>query len=236
MLALNAADQSHPASLGTTEGASALEVAAKEDPAPEGGAEDDPAPEGVKPGSSSVVSMYVHVGSPLVQSKELVVTHLSAALVGSVTLEANDPNTRILLPADGAEISASSTFNIIPVDAPSTSSAPMLPTLGLPLFLSNLQVNQLLLLTVHVSKLAFLLIFVIAKCFRFSIFPTEILWCPCPRPSFVPDAVEPSAASKADRRSEGLKPRLVSLQGTIFCYLLPSLSQILYSFLLLYQI
>jgi hypothetical protein len=41
----------------------------------------------------------------------------------------------------------------------------MLSALGLPLFLSNLQVNQLLLLTVHVSKLALLLIFVIAECF-----------------------------------------------------------------------
>ena len=41
-LALDAADQSHSAPLGTAEGASALEVDAKEDPAPEGGAEGDP--------------------------------------------------------------------------------------------------------------------------------------------------------------------------------------------------
>ena len=86
MLALNAADQSHPASLGTTEGASALEVAAKEDPAPEGGAEDDPTPKDAGPGSPSGASMDVHVGSPLVQSEEPVVTNSSVALVDPVTL------------------------------------------------------------------------------------------------------------------------------------------------------
>jgi hypothetical protein len=67
-LALDAADQSHSAPLGTTEGALALEVAAKDDPASKGGAEGDTAPEGARPGSSSATSMDVHVGSPLVQS------------------------------------------------------------------------------------------------------------------------------------------------------------------------
>jgi hypothetical protein len=107
-LTFNAADQSHPTSLGTTEGASALEVAAKE----------DPAPEGVGLGSSSAASIDVHVGSPLVQSKELMVTHLSAALVGPITLEASDPDARSSLPADGAEVPSSRAFNIIPVDTP----------------------------------------------------------------------------------------------------------------------
>jgi hypothetical protein len=68
---------------------------------------------------------------------------------------------------DGVEVSLSRAFNIVPVDVPSTSSAPMLPALGLPLFLSNLQMNQLLLLTIHVSKLALLLIF--CNCKMFSI-------------------------------------------------------------------
>jgi hypothetical protein len=85
--------------------------------------------------------MDIHVGSPLVQSEELVVTNLSAALVGLVTLEASDSYDRNLLPADGAEVSLSHAFNIVPVDVPSTSSAPMLPALGLPLFLSNLQMS-----------------------------------------------------------------------------------------------
>jgi hypothetical protein len=155
ILALNAADQSHPAPLGMAEGALALEVVAK------GGA----TPEGVGAGSSSAASMNVHVGSPLVQSEELMVTHLSAALAGLVTLEASDPDARSLPPAGEAEVSPSRAFTIVPVDIPSTSSAPILPALGLPLFLSNLQVNQLSFLIVHASKLAFLLIFfVIAGC------------------------------------------------------------------------
>jgi hypothetical protein len=45
-------------------------------------------------GSSSAASMDVHTGSPLVQSEELVVTHLSAALAGLVTLETSDPDVR----------------------------------------------------------------------------------------------------------------------------------------------
>jgi hypothetical protein len=65
-----------------------LNVAAKEDPAPEGGVEGNPAPSGVGPSSSSAASMDVHIGSPLVQPEGLMVTHLSAALVDLVTLEA----------------------------------------------------------------------------------------------------------------------------------------------------
>jgi hypothetical protein len=151
-LALDAADQSQPVPLGTTEGASTSEIPTKEDPAPEGGAEGDLAPEGASPGSSSAAPMDVHVGSPLVQSEDLVVTNLSTALVGPVTLEANDPDARNLFPPHGAEVSPSHAFNIVPVDVPSTSNASMLPALGLPLFLSNLQVSRLLLLTAHVSK------------------------------------------------------------------------------------
>jgi hypothetical protein len=118
MLALNATDQSHPAPLGTVEGASALEVATKEDPTIEGGAKGDLAPEGVGPSSSSAASMNVHAGSPLVQSEELVVTNLPAALVGPVTLEASDPDVRSPLPTDEAEVSPSRAFNIVPVGTP----------------------------------------------------------------------------------------------------------------------
>jgi hypothetical protein len=234
-LALDAADQSHPTPLSTTEGASALEVAAKEDPAPEGGVEGDPGPEGDGLGSSSAASMDVHFGSPLVQSEELVVTNLSIALVDPVTLEDSDSYDRNPLPADGAEASPSCALNIVPVDAPSTSNALMLPALGLPLFLSNLQVSRLLLLTVHVNKLVLLLIFEIAECLRFCACPTEILWRSCPQPSFVFDAVEPSTASEADRRYECLQPWLVNLQFP-FCFLLLFLSRTLCSSLLLYQL
>ena len=95
ILALNAADQSHPAPLGMAKVASSLEVATKEGPAPEGGAGGDLAPkggaggdltpEGVGAGCSSAASMDIHVGSSLVQSEELMVTHLSAALASLVT-------------------------------------------------------------------------------------------------------------------------------------------------------
>jgi hypothetical protein len=110
-------------------------------------------------GSSSAASMDVRVGSPPVQSGEPAVTCLSATLAGLVTLEANDLDARSLLPADEAGVSPSRAFDIVPADIPSTSNALFLPTLGLPLFLSNLQVNQLSLFIIYASKLALLLIF-----------------------------------------------------------------------------
>jgi hypothetical protein len=126
------------APLGTTEGASASEGVAKDDPAPEGGAEDDLAPKDVGLGSSLAASMDVHVGSPLVQSEEPVVTNISTALVSPVTLEASDPDARNPPPADGVEVSPSDALNVVPVNASSTGSASIIPALGLPLFLSNL--------------------------------------------------------------------------------------------------
>jgi hypothetical protein len=83
-------DPSHPTPMEVAEGPSALEVAAAEDPAPEGGAGShpapeggagsDPAPEGVGAFSLSTASMDVHVGSPPVRSEEAAVTHVSMAL------------------------------------------------------------------------------------------------------------------------------------------------------------
>jgi hypothetical protein len=106
-LALDVAGQSQSAPLGKTEGASASEGVtkddlapkggAKDDPAPNGGADDDPAPKDIGPVSSLAASMDVHVRSPLVQSEEAVVTNLSTALVGPVTLEASDPDAGNLL-------------------------------------------------------------------------------------------------------------------------------------------
>jgi hypothetical protein len=133
-------------------------------PAPEGGAEDDPTPKDAGPGSPSGASMDVHVGSPLVQPEEPVVTNSSVALVDPVTLEPSDPDARNPPPADGAEVSPSDTLNIVPASTPSTGSAPMLPALGLPLFLSNLQVSRPLLLIIHVGQRVLLLIFKIAEC------------------------------------------------------------------------
>jgi hypothetical protein len=66
------------------------------------------------------------------------VTHVSTTLAGQVTLEASEPDTRSLPPADGVEGTPSHALEIIHADLPSSSHAPTLPALGLPLFLSNL--------------------------------------------------------------------------------------------------
>jgi hypothetical protein len=95
-------DPSHPTPMEVAKGPSALEVAAAQDPAPEGGPGGDPAPEGVvgsypapEGGASSnpapkgvgacslsTSSMDVHIGSPPVWSEEATVTHVSTALAG----------------------------------------------------------------------------------------------------------------------------------------------------------
>jgi hypothetical protein len=153
---------SHPTLMEVAEGPSALEVAAAEDPAPEGGASSDPAPEGgvggnlgpeggtggnpapesVEACSLSTASMDVHIGSPPVRSEEVTVTRVSTAFTGQVALEVSEPDVRSLLPAGGVEVTPSCALEIVPADLPSSSHAPALPALGLPLFLSNLQVSQ----------------------------------------------------------------------------------------------
>jgi hypothetical protein len=142
-------DPSHPAPMDVAEESLALEVAAVE----------GPAPKGVGAGSPSAASMDVHVGSPPVRSEEAVVTHLSTSLAGLASLEASEPHARSLPPADGAQVPSSRAFDIVAADLPSSSNISTLPAFGLPLFLSNLQVSQLLLFTVLTGKLPFLLIF-----------------------------------------------------------------------------
>jgi hypothetical protein len=132
-LAHEDADLSHPAPMDMAEGSLALEVATTK----------DLAPEGVGAGSPSAASMDVHVGSPPVQSKEDTVTHLSMALAGLVNLETSDPDARSLPPTDEAEVPSSHTFDVVAADIPSSSNVSTLPALGLPLFLSNLQVSHL---------------------------------------------------------------------------------------------
>jgi hypothetical protein len=168
-LALDATGQSHSTPLGMTEGAAASEGAAKDDPAPEGGAEDDPAPKGGADddlahkdtglGSSLAASMNVHVGSPLVQSEEPVLTNLSTVLVGPVTLEASDPGAGKTSSVVGDVVSSSDALNIDPVGAPSTGSGSIILAMGLPLFLSNLQVSRPVFLVIHADKWVLLLTF-----------------------------------------------------------------------------
>jgi hypothetical protein len=184
------ADLSHPTPMDVVEGSPSLEVAAAE----------DPTPEGVGAGSPSAASMDVHVGSPPVQSEEAVVTRLSIALAGLVTLEASEPDARCLSPADGTEVPLSHAFDIIPADLPSSSNASTLPALGLPLFLSNLQVNQLSLFYCSCWLTSFFAyLFIIIGCSLWFICPTEIVQCSCPRSSFVSNVVETSTASKTNR-------------------------------------
>jgi hypothetical protein len=110
-------DPSHPTPMEVAEGPSALEMAAAEDPAPEGGAGSDPAPEGgaggnpapegVEACSLSTASMDVHIGSPPVRFEEVTVTHVSMTFTGQVALEVSELDARSLLPTGGAEVTQS---------------------------------------------------------------------------------------------------------------------------------
>jgi hypothetical protein len=135
------------------EGPSSLEVTTAEDPAPEGGtssylapegvAGSDPAPEDIQACSLSNASMDVHIGSSSIRSEGVTAAHASMALTGQVALEVSEPDARNLLSAGGADITRGSALKIVSADLPSSSHAPALLALGLPLFLSNLQVNWL---------------------------------------------------------------------------------------------
>jgi hypothetical protein len=168
-------DLSHPTPMEVAKGPSALEVVAAEDPALEGGAGSDPAPEGVVDSdpvpeggaggnptpkgveacSLSTASMDVHIGSPPVRSEEVMVTRVSTAFTSQVALEVSETDARNLLPASGAEVSPNRALEIVPADPPSSSHAPALPALGLPLFLSNLQVSQPFALYCSYSRIIF---------------------------------------------------------------------------------
>jgi hypothetical protein len=154
-------DSSYPIPMEVAEGPLASEVTAAEDPAPEGGAGSYPTPEGVAgsdpaPVSSasynpapedvhacslSTASMDVHIGSSPIRSDGATVAHASTALTRQVALEVGEPDARSLLSASGAEVTPGGALQIVPADLPSSSHAPAPPALGLPLFLSNLQVS-----------------------------------------------------------------------------------------------
>jgi hypothetical protein len=133
------------------EGPSALEVAAAEDPSPEGVAGSDPAPVGsascnpapkdVQACSLSNASMDVHIRSSPIRSDGVTAARASTALTGQVALEVRESDARSLLSAGGAKVTPHSVLEIVPVDLPLSSHAPAPPALGLPLFLSNLQVS-----------------------------------------------------------------------------------------------
>jgi hypothetical protein len=160
-LACKDADPSYPTPMEVVEGPSALEVAAAEDPTLEGGggsypapegvtgsdptpvgsASGDPAPKGVQACSLSNASMDVHIGSSPIRSEEVMAARASTTLTGQVALEVGEPDAKSLLSIGGAEVTPGSALEIVPADLPSSSHAPAPPALGLPLFLSNLEVS-----------------------------------------------------------------------------------------------
>jgi hypothetical protein len=92
--------------------------------------------------SLSNASMDVHIRSSPPQSDGATATRASTTLTGQVALEVGELDARSLMYAGGAEVTLDSALRIVPTDLPSSSHAPAPPALGLPLFLSNLQVSR----------------------------------------------------------------------------------------------
>jgi hypothetical protein len=95
-------------------------------------------------GSPSHTSMDVHVGSSPPRSNGATAMHAYTALNKQVALEVGKLDARGLLSAGGAEITPDNALQIVPDDLLSSSHDIAPPALGLPSFLSNLQVSQLL--------------------------------------------------------------------------------------------
>jgi hypothetical protein len=117
-----------PTHMEVTEDRSALEVAAIE----------DPAPEGVQVSSPSHTSMDVHVGLSPPRSDGAMAMHASSASSKQVTLEVGESDARSLVSAGEAELTPDNVLQIVLVDLPSSSYDAAPPDLGLPSFLSNL--------------------------------------------------------------------------------------------------
>jgi hypothetical protein len=86
--------------------------------------------------------MDVHIGSSPPRSDGATTTRASTVLTGQVALEVGELDARSLLSTSGAEVTLGSALQIVPADLPSSSHALAPPALGLPLFLSNLQVSR----------------------------------------------------------------------------------------------
>jgi hypothetical protein len=153
--------QDCPTHMEVTKDPSALEVdVAGSDPALVGGTSYNPAPEGVQMSSPSYTSMDVHVGSSPPRFDWVMVMHASLTSSKQVTLEVGEPDARILISAGGAKPTSDNVLQIVLVDLPSSSYDATPPYLGLPSFLSNLQVTQLLHSIVPPGKLSSLYSFV----------------------------------------------------------------------------
>jgi hypothetical protein len=104
--------------------------------------------------------MDVHVGSSPPRFDGAMAMHASSASSEQAALEVGEPNARSLVSAGGAELTPDNVLQTVPVDLPSSSYDVAPPSLGLPSFLSNLQVSQLLHFIVPLGKLSFLYSFV----------------------------------------------------------------------------
>jgi hypothetical protein len=86
--------------------------------------------------------------------------HASLTSSKQVALEVGEPDARIIISAGGAEPTPDNVLQIVPVDLPSSSYDAVPPDLGLPSFLSNLQVTHLSCSIVPLGKLSSLYSFV----------------------------------------------------------------------------
>jgi hypothetical protein len=135
---------SDPALVGSASYNPAPEGVAGSDTALVGSASCNPAPEGVQVSSPSHTSMDVHVGSSPPRSDGATTMHASTTLNKQVALEVGELDARSLVHASGAELTPDNFLQIVPADIPPSSHDIAPPDLGLPSFLSNLQVSQLL--------------------------------------------------------------------------------------------
>jgi hypothetical protein len=131
-----------PAQMGSASCDPAPEGVAGDDPARMDSASCDPAPEGVRVGSPSCTSMDVHVGSSPPHSGCMVIAQ---AFGQGVALEASVPDDRVLGSADDTELVPADSLQAAPVGDPSPSHQLISHDLGVPSFLSNLQVFWFLL-------------------------------------------------------------------------------------------
>jgi hypothetical protein len=156
--------------------------------------------------------MDVHVGSSPPQSDGATAVHASTTLNKQVALEVGELDARSLLPAGGAEITPDNALQIVPVDLAPSSHDIAPPALGLPSFLSNLQVSQLLclLLFILVNYLSYACLSSIIGFGWWNVCPAEVVWCHYPRRGSVSNAVETIAASETDCWLEGIERWLVT--------------------------
>jgi hypothetical protein len=145
---------SYPAPEDVTSSDPALVGSASCNPAPEGVAGSDSAlvgsascnlaPEGVQVSSPSHTYMDVHVGSSPPRFDEATMMHASTASNKQVALDVGELVARSLVSASGAELTPDNVLQIVLINLPPSSHDIAPPDLGLPSFLSNLQVSQLL--------------------------------------------------------------------------------------------